>query len=163
MKLSSTRYFYIEYMYMYIYIYGKTSIILHNVCISRGNRYFLSFCLHRASLIGCIVTSINNVFWFIQTMEFARPTDRLKLKGCIVAHRRVKIFTISIFGQPTTSNFHSTNIHRNIDLIIYQTLITFLVHFSNVYTSTVICIEKRRGLVNFSQPRLVAIFTNSID
>lgn len=33
-------------------------------------------------------------------MEFVRPTDRLKLKGCIVAHRRIKIFTISIFGPP---------------------------------------------------------------
>lgn len=73
----------------------------------------------------CIVTSINNVFWFIQTTEFVCSSDRLKLKGCIVAHRRIKIFTISIFGLDV--KFHSTNIHRNIDLIICQTLMSFLV------------------------------------
>lgn len=119
--------------------------------------FSLSLSLHRASP-RCIVTSINNVFWFIQTMEFVRPTDRLKLKGCIVAHRRIKIFTISIFGPPHVKfplDKHSSEYRFN-HLSNFNDL--SCPYFSNVYTSTVIYRgegERGKGLVNFSQLRLV--------
>lgn len=118
--------------------------------------FALSLSLHPR----CIVTSIDNVFWFIQTMEFVRPTDRLKLKGCIVAHRRIKIFTISIFGPPHVKfplGKHSSEYRFN-HLSNFNDL--SCPYFSNVCTRWFI--QRGRGLVNFSQPPPV-LFLYSIE
>lgn len=89
------RYFYTNSL-IYTYVEKRQSFCTMYALGGAVDIFALSLSLHPR----CIVTSIDNVFWFIQTMEFVRPTDRLKLKGCIVAHRRIKIFTISIFGPP---------------------------------------------------------------
>lgn len=89
------RYFYTNGL-IYMYVEKRQSFCTMYALGGAVDIFALSLSLHPR----CIVTSIDNVFWFIQTMEFVRPTDRLKLKGCIVAHRRIKIFTISIFGPP---------------------------------------------------------------